>query len=62
MLADALSASGERSRSKVINRALEELIRKERLRELREIAGKIEIVDNLEELEELELEEMRKLD
>ena len=60
-LEDALAATGEKSRSRVVNRALRELVRQRRLTELRELAGNIEIDDNLAELKELELKEMRDL-
>lgn len=60
-LEDALVATGEKSRSRVVNQALRELVRQRRLAELRELAGTIEIDDNLAELKELELKEMRDL-
>ena len=60
-LEDALAATGEKSRSRVVNRALRDLVRQRRLAELRELAGNIEIDDNLADLKELELKEMRDL-
>jgi hypothetical protein len=61
VLEDALAVTGEKNRSRVVDRALRELVRRERLAELRALAGNIEIDDNLEELKQLELKEMSDL-
>lgn len=60
LLAEALKVTGEKNRGRVVNRALEEMIRRRRLAELRSLRGAIDIEDNLAELERLELEKMRK--
>ncbi len=59
LLAEAERITGETSPSKAVNAALRELVRREKLRELREMIGKGGLVDNWRELEELELKEMR---
>ena len=61
-LLDAVVATtGERSKSKAVNKALEEYVRRKRVAELREIAGNIALVNNLRELEALELKEMEQM-
>jgi hypothetical protein len=60
LLEEALEIAGEKSRGKVVDRALAEFIRRRRLDELRALRGKIDIEDNLDELKRLELEKMRK--
>ena len=59
LLTEAERITGETSPSKAVNAALRELVRREKLRELREMIGKGGLVDNWRELEELELKEMR---
>lgn len=59
LLAKAEEITGESSPSKAVNAALRELVRREKLRELRDMIGKVELIDNWREFEELELEEMR---
>ena len=61
LLEQVLIATGEKSRSKAVQAALEKYVRDWAIAGLREMAGKIDIVDNLQELEELELEDMKKL-
>ena len=62
-LLDAVVATtGERSKTKAVNKALEEYVRRKRVAELREIAGNIALVNNLRELEALELKEMERMD
>ena len=61
-LLDAIvETTGERSKSKAVNKALEEYVRRKRVAELREIAGNIALVNNLRELEALELKEMERM-
>lgn len=61
-LLDAVVATtGERSKTKAVNKALEEYIRQRRVAELREIAGNIDLVNNLRELEALELKKMERM-
>ena len=55
-----VAVTGERTKGRAIDRAMEEFIRMRRLEELRALRGKIRIEDNLDELDRLELEEMRK--
>ena len=61
LLARVIALTGEKSKSKVVNEALREYLRKKAVEGLRAMAGKIDLVDNLEELKELELEKQRKL-
>lgn len=49
--------TGEKSRSKAVNRALEEYLLRKAIEGLRSLAGKIDMVDNWRELEELEVAE-----
>ena len=53
--------TGEKSKGKAVNKALEEYIRRQRIEELIGMFGKVDVIDNLDELEELELEEYRQL-
>ena len=55
LLDDVLEATGEKTKSKAVNRALGDYIRRVKIAELRAMAGKIDIVDNWRELEEIEL-------
>ena len=61
LLDAVVETTGERSKSKAVNKALEEYIRRKRVAELREIAGNIALVNNLRELEALELKEMERM-
>ena len=61
LLAAVVETTGERSKSKAVNKALEEYVRRKRVAELREIAGNIALVNNLRELEALELKEMERM-
>lgn len=61
LLDEVTELAGEESKSKAVNKALEEYIRDKRLQELKALAGHIDIVDNLDELEEMELEEYGQL-
>ena len=58
LLEEAAEITGERNLGRVVNKALEELVRRQKIEELIALAGKIEVVDNLDELEGLEIEEM----
>lgn len=57
LLAEAGAILGEASPSKTVNFALKELVRRKKLRELRELIGKGGLIDNWQEMEELELKE-----
>jgi Arc/MetJ family transcription regulator len=57
LLAEAERITGETSPSKAVNAALRELVRRQKLRELRDLIGKGGLIDNWRELEELELKE-----
>ena len=59
LLAEAEKLLGETSPSKVVNLALSELVRRQKLKELRSWIGRGDLIDNWRELEELELKEMR---
>lgn len=60
LLAEAEKITGETSPSKVVNVALRELIRRQKLKGLRDLLGTMDLEDNWKELEEQELEEMRR--
>lgn len=60
LLAEAERITGELSASKVVNAALRELIRRQKLKQLRELIGNMDLEDNWRQLEELELEQMRR--
>ncbi len=49
--------TGEKSKGKAVNKALEEYVRRQRVEEIIDMFGKVDMIDNLEELEELELKE-----
>ena len=61
LLDAVVETTGERSKSKAVNKALEKYVRRKRVAELREIAGNITLVNNLRELEALELKEMERM-
>ena len=56
-----LKMTGEKSKSKAVNKALKDFIRRKSIDDLRAMAGKIDLIDNWRELEELELEEQKKM-
>ncbi len=53
-LEEVAKLTGEKSRSKAVNKALEEYIRLKKLEELRRMAGAIDLVDNWYELRHME--------
>lgn len=59
LLEEASKLMGEKSKSKAVNKILEEYIRRRKIDELRALAGHIDLVDNWRELEELELKDTR---
>ena len=61
LLEDVLKATGQKSKSKAVNKALEDYIRRIKIADLRAMAGKIDIEDNWRELEELELKRQQEL-
>ena len=61
LLEEVARATGEKSKSKAVSKALAEYLYWEAVKGLKAVAGKIDLVDNLEELEELELKEQKKL-
>ena len=61
LLDAVVEITGERSKTKAVSKALEEYVRRKRVAELREIAGKIDLVNNLRDLEALELREMERM-
>ena len=62
LLDQVVEATGERSKSAAVNRALSDYMRRKRVDELREIAGSIDLVNNLRELEALELKELAQME
>ena len=60
LLKQAEAITGESSPSKAVNAALRELVRRQKLRELREMLGTTDWEDNLAELEELEADRTRR--
>ena len=62
LLDAVVEITGERSKTKAVSKALEEYVRRKRVAELREIAGKIDLVNNLRDLEALELREMERME
>ncbi len=61
LLNAVVETTGERSKTKAVNKALEDYVRRKRVAELREIAGNIDLVNNLRELEALELKKMERM-
>ena len=59
LLDAVVETTGERSKTRAVNKALKEYVRRRRVAELREIAGNIDLVNNLRELEALEMKEYR---
>jgi len=62
IIAEVQEITGKKTKTGAIVAGLKEFIRQKRLRELIDLAGKIEIDDVTEELEELEMQEMREND
>ena len=62
LLAEAERITGEMSPSKAVNAALRELVRRQKLKELRALIGTMELEDNWRELEDMELDEMKRND
>lgn len=56
-----IDLTGEKNKGKAINKALVDWVRVLRVKELKAMAGKIDLVDNLKELEELELKDMERM-
>ena len=56
-----VKATGEKSRSKAIDKALKEYLQRKAIDELRAMSGKIDIEDNWREQEDLEIEEQKKM-
>ena len=57
LIEKVVKATGEKSKSKAIDKALKEFLKRKAIDELRAMAGKVDIEDNWRELEELEIEE-----
>lgn len=60
LLEAAEKITGEKSPSKAVNAALREFVRRQKLRELREMLGTTNWEDNWKALEELEMEKARR--
>lgn len=54
LLEEVVKATGQKSKSKAVNKVLEEYVRRKRIQELRDMAGTIDLVDNWYELRHLE--------
>lgn len=61
LIDEVVALTGERNKGRAVNHALQAFVRRQRLRQLQELAGHIELVDNLQELEELEVREMSRM-
>ena len=61
LLDQVVETTGERSKTRAVDKALAEYVRRRRIAELREVAGNIDLVNNLRELEALELREMEQM-
>ena len=57
LLEELLRVTKERSKSRAVNRALREYLRRLRLEELRQMSGEVELREDWEELREMELDE-----
>ncbi len=60
LLAEAERITGETGPTRTVNAALRELVRRQKLQELRRLLGTLDLEDNWREMETLELEEMRR--
>jgi Arc/MetJ family transcription regulator len=60
LLAEAEKITGKKGPSKTVNFALGELVRRQKLKELREMLGTMDLDDNWRENEQRELEDMRR--
>ena len=62
LLADVVEQTGEKSKGKALNRALEEYLYRKAVEGLRAVAGKVEFVDGFEQmLEEQKSREIERL-
>ncbi|MBI4216079.1 MAG: type II toxin-antitoxin system VapB family antitoxin [Chloroflexi bacterium] len=50
LLAEVAKLTGEKSKSKALNKALEDYIRHKRIEELRGMLGKVDLIDNWYEI------------
>jgi Arc/MetJ family transcription regulator len=63
LLSEALKVTGERDRGRVVNQALDEMVRRRKIDRLLASRGKLDLKDNWEEWEEVELaEELKRLE
>ena len=61
LLAEAEEISGEKSPSRVVNKALSEYVRRRKLEELRAMIGKLGLTSDWRMNEEVELQEMNRI-
>ncbi|MBI4299287.1 MAG: type II toxin-antitoxin system VapB family antitoxin [Chloroflexi bacterium] len=54
LLEDVVKLTGEKAKSKAVNKALKEYVRHKRIEELISMLGKIDLVDNWYELRHME--------
>ena len=54
LLKEAVTLTGEKSKSKALNKALEDYIRRKKIDELRAMLGTIDLVDNWYELRHMD--------
>ena len=59
LLAKVVKFTGEKKKSRAVEKALREYLSWKAVEGLRALAGKIDLVNNLKELEELELQEQK---
>ncbi len=57
LMKELMSVTDAKTKTKAIDAAIREYIRKRKIKKLQSLSGKIEIVDNWRELRESELEE-----
>ena len=57
LLNSVIQITGEKSKSKAVNRVLEDYVQKIKIEELKALSGKVKIVDNWKKWREMELNE-----
>ena len=57
LLSSVIQITGEKSKSKAVNKALEDYVQKIKIQELKALSGKVKIVDSWKKWREMELNE-----
>ena len=57
LLNSVIKITGEKSKSKAVNKALEEYIRKVKIQQLKSLSGKVKIIDTWQNWRKMELNE-----